>query len=102
MTSKRERARYIRLIPDDEKVTYRSFVVDLAYEEGAVTYNKSGDVVLHGEPGYAHYKKEEEKALRKIHRQEWKSPNARAKKAAQKKARRYDEAQWRKKNFDIY
>lgn len=99
MTCKRERARYTRLIPADEKVIYRTLVVDLAYEEGTVR-GPRGKEVLPGERGYDYFKKRETLEWNQFGRAEWDKPQLRAKDARKKKDRRRLNAQHKKRNYD--
>ncbi len=99
ITCKRERARYTRLVPFNEQLTWRQFVVDLAYDEGTVVWGYMGAEVVPGDKGYDKMREHDALESKHFHREltKW---QRRANAAATKKNKRKQQARLNKRDYD--
>jgi len=91
LTCRRERARYARVVPADERLCYRDTRVALAEMEGTLVQG----ALVPGDAGYAYAKAEEVAMERRVWRQVTRKARE-GKRRARDKVTRYRKAQWKR------
>jgi len=91
LTCRRERARYARVVPADERLCYRDTRVALAEMEGTLVQG----ALVPGDAGYAYARAEEVAMERRVWRQVTRKARE-GKRRARDKVTRYRKAQWKR------